>query len=136
MFSLKKFEEIEEISDDNNKFIQNTIKSIEYQEKNSIHGLNFDISTYYDIKNIINYVINIFESFKERINTALYYENMTYSSFISQEFENEIKPFLDKVNLIGEFAKNNVSAILSFDDSEREKLINKIKTININSIKF
>ena len=57
---------------------------------------------------------------------------MTYSSFISQEFENEIKPFLDKVNLIGEFAKNNVSAILSFDDSEREKLINKIKTININ----
>ena len=132
VFFKKKFEEIEEISEDNNKFIQNTIKSIEYQEKNSIHGLNFDISTYYDIKNIINYVINIFESFKERINTALYYENMTYSSFVSQEFENEIKPFLDKVNLIGEFAKNNVSAILSFDDSEREKLINKIKTININ----
>ena len=130
-FFKYQFEEIDKIYEESKTFFSKVIESIEYQKKNSFHGINFDITTYYDIKKTLKELIYTFESFKERINEAISFENDSYVSFINEEFETEINPFLEKINLIGDFIKNNISIIETYEKTERDNLINKINSIKI-----
>ena len=135
-FFTKQIEEIDKIYEESKTFFTKVFDSIEYHKQNSFYGINFDITTYYDIKNILKELIYTFESFKERINEAINFENETYGSFINEEFENEIYPFIEKIDLIGDFAKNNESVILAYNKFERDNLIDKINSIkkSINTI--
>jgi len=107
------------------------------------YEFNFDITTFYDIQDTHKKIINIFNSFKERIENAISNDNFTFYNKINEQFDKILNDPLKNVEIISYNAKNNASVIDSMKifwdfisenegDIRREKLISRINTLRTN----
>ncbi len=107
------------------------------KQNDSLDDFNFDITTFYDIKDIYNQVINIMNNFKIRIENAIYIENLTFYNEINKQFDDILNEPLKNVEIISYNAKNNASVIDAMrsywkNDEKRELLINRINILRTN----
>ena len=107
------------------------------KQNDSLDDFNFDITTFYDIKDIYNQVINILNNFKIRIENAIYIENLTFYNEINKQFDDILNEPLKNVEIISYNAKNNASVIDAMrtywkNDEKRELLINRINILRTN----
>ena len=82
----------------------------EYKEE-----LDFDINTFYDIKDILENIYDIYSNFVNSVNEAISNENFTYYTFVNSEFDRVIDQYLKKVEFIGDRMKNNLTLIKGFE---------------------
>ena len=110
------------------------------KQNDSLDDFNFDITSFYDIKDIYNQVINIMNNFKIRIENAIYIENLTFYNEINKQFDDILNEPLKNVEIISYNAKNNASVIDAMrshwnnqiGDQKRELLINRINILRTN----
>ena len=99
--------------------------------------LTFDLGLYYNIKDEMNNVENIFAKFIENLNTSLNAEESNYITFVQKKFNELIDPELLKTEEIAENANNNISVIDAMNivftyptgDTIRNNMINKINNL-------
>ncbi len=135
------------IYNETKSFYPSIKKAIERRlEINKINGryeFNFDITTFYDIQDTHKKVINILNSFKERIENAISIENITFYNKINEQFDEMLNDPLKNVEVISYNAKNNASVIdamkIYWDfisenegDNRSELLISRINTLRTN----
>ena len=118
-------------------------RRLEINKINGRYEFNFDITTFYNIQDTHKKVINILNSFKERIENAISNENITFYNKINEQFDEMLKDPLKNVEVISYNAKNNASVIdamkIYWDfisenegDNRRELLISRINTLRTN----
>ena len=98
--------------------------------------LEFDICTFYDIRDILDNIYNIFNNFETQVKNAIENENFTFYTYIDDEFEKNIEIYLKKVEYFADRMENNNSIIQAlnkyYENSEEngnEIRLNSIDTI-------
>ena len=121
------------------KFYENISLELEKrnEELNSNQTFTFDIGLYYNIKDEIESILNIFQNFIINLNNTLNIEHNKFKFEIDNNFNELVSSSLRKSELIAEKTKNNISIIDSLriffgkdeGDKRRIKIINEINTL-------
>ena len=117
------------------KIMQN-LNYIISQKLDPEEELEFDICTFYDIRDILDNIYNIFTNFKTEITKAIEVENYTFYSYIDDEFEKNIENSLKKVEYFADRMEKNNSIIqgLIYYHKDEEKA-NEIRKNSIDTIR-
>ena len=119
-------------------FFPNIHELVNYQlsliEKGYDSEFNFDICTFYDIKDNLNELEKIFNNFENGVKIAINSENSSYYKYILEEYDNKINPILIYLEYIADMMKNNITNIVGhtefygqdYGDERRNHIINWI----------
>ncbi len=73
--------------------------------------LEFDICTFYDIRDILDNIYNIFNNTETQVKKAFENENFTFYTYIDDEFEKKIEIYLKNVEYFADRMEKNNSII-------------------------
>ena len=119
-------------------FFTSIMKTLNYminQKLKPDDELEFDICTFYDIRDILDNIYDIFNNFKTQVTKAIENENYTFYTYIDDEFETNIEIYLKKVEYFADRMEKNNSIIQSLnkyyksEETGNEKRISSIETI-------
>ena len=116
----------------------NTRLNILKQNKTE-NKFNFDITTFYDIKDIYNKVLNILSNLNQRILDAISVERINFVNQVNEQFDLILNEPLKNVEIISYNARNNASIIDAFNiyygnaqgETKRQLLINNINSLRV-----
>ena len=135
---LQTSQNISNIIESSKIFFPNIHELVNYQlsliEKGYDSEFNFDICTFYDIKDNLNELEKIFNNFENGVKIAINSENSSYYKYILEEYDNKINPILIYLEYIADMMKNNITNIVGhtefygqdYGDERRNHIINWI----------
>jgi len=114
---------------------------LEILKQNKSHTFDFDITTFYDIKDIYTKVLNIFTNLNQRILDAISVERINFMNQVNEQFDSILNDPLKNVEIIAYNARNNISVIDALNlyykesgesgEEKRELLINNINSLRV-----
>ena len=88
---------------------------LEILKQNKSHTFDFDITTFYDIKDIYTKVLNIFTNLNQRILDAISVERINFVNKVNEQFDLILNDPLKDIEQISYDARNKASIIDAFN---------------------